>query len=196
MAESTRLSGDIGPDADSDLLNEKKFYERFYALHRDPILLPVFQEFGISVFRRSSVLEGLDTFLKTNKFSGQCCVEIGTCNGLTAIVLSRYFSHVVSYDIVPSDFKHEIAEFCCVKNITFVDCKGNEEKSALIESLTFDAAYVDGDHARDTKSDFDLVKRCGRVLFHEYWPAQPAVVNLVNGLSNVIKSGKFALWMA
>ena len=27
-----------------------------------------------------------------------------------------------------------------------------------------------------------LVKRCGRVLFHEYWPLQPPVWNLVNSL--------------
>jgi len=41
---------------------------------------------------------------------------------------------------------------------------------------------MDGDHTNDTEEDFGLVKSCGRVLFHEYWPLQPAVWNLVNSL--------------
>ena len=181
-----------------NLLNEEKlFYERFYALHRDKQLLSVFEKFGIAVFRRSSVLENFENIVIEFGFSGKRCVEIGTCNGLTALVLARYFDEVVTIDNTPNDTKREIASFCGVKNIRFVDCKDNAEKAAIINAIEFDCAYVDGDHAKDTKSDFDLVYRCGRVLFHEYWPAQPAVWNLVNELkSNVVTSGKFALWIA
>lgn len=181
----------------NDLLNgEKLFYDRFYALHYDPQLLSIFKTFGISVFRRSSVLEGFGRFLLGTKFTGHRCVEIGTCNGLTAIILARHFDEVVTIDVEPNDIKRQLAAHCGVKNIQFVDVANNADKAAVINRLKFDAAYVDGDHARDTASDFALVKRAGRVLFHEYWPAQPDVWNLVNGLRDgrVVTEGKLALW--
>lgn len=176
---------------------EKKFYERFYALHRDPLLLSIFNRFGIEVFRRSSVLENFEVFLGKADFNGSKCVEIGTCNGLTALVLARHFDEVVSIDNTPNKLKHEIAKFCGIGNITFIDVKNNIEKAAVIKGMTFDAAYVDGNHHEDTETDFGLVRRCGRVLFHEYWIAQPAVWGLVNKLKpKVFVSGKLALWTA
>ncbi len=70
----------------------------------------------------------------------------------------------------------------------------------MIEAIDrFDAAYVDGDHARDTATDFRLVQRCRRVLFHEYWPVQKPVVALVDRLraeGEVETEGKLALWTA
>jgi hypothetical protein len=178
----------------SELDEEKLFYERFWALHNDPVLLSVFKQFGIGVFRRSSVLEGFASFIKAKRFSGQRCIEIGSCKGLTALVLARYFDEVVSIDIVEDGDREAIANYCGVRNIRFVTVVNNEEKAAVINGLTFDGAYVDGDHARDTVTDFALVKRCGQVLFHEYWPAQPPVWNLVNSLGNAVTHGKLALW--
>lgn len=181
----------------SELDEEKLFYERFWALHRDPQLVEVVKAFGIGVFRRSSVLEGFAEFVGAHGFSGRRCIEIGTCNGLTALVLARYFDEVVTIDVVPNDVKRRIAEHLGVRNIRFVDVKDNAEKTHAIEALEFDAAYVDGDHAHDTETDFAMVQRSGRVLFHEYWPAQAAVMGLVDGLrsrGNVVTQGKLALW--
>lgn len=182
----------------SDLDDEKLFYERFLALHRDAQLVEVVKAFGIGVFRRSSVLEGFANFVATQSFSGRCCIEIGTCNGLTALVLARHFDEVVTIDVVPSDVKRRIAAHMGVKNIRFVDVRDNAEKATVIAGVTFDAAYVDGDHTNDTETDFALVKRAGRVLFHEFWLAQPAVVALVDRLRSqgrVVTQGKLALWM-
>lgn len=185
-------------DADTALLNaEKLFYERFQALHNDKALLAVFREFGIAAFRRSSVLEGFAKFVEANGFAGVRCVEIGTCKGLTALVLARHFDEVVSIDVVEDPDREAIAKHCKVKNVRFVTVSGNEEKARVIDGLTFEAAYVDGDHARDTATDFALVKRSGCVLFHEYWQAQPPVFNLVNSLKSsgdVVTNGKLALW--
>ena len=114
-------------------------------------------------------------------------------------MLARNFDEVVSVDIHPDAEKHEIVAYSGVKNIRFVDVKDNAEKARVIAGLKFDAAYVDGDHARDTQSDFDLVRRGGRVLFHEFWEAQPPVWNLVNDLrrqGRVVTKGKLALWSA
>lgn len=181
------------------LHDEKRFYQAFYALHRDKVLIDVFNKFGIESFRRSSVLEGFDEFLKETKFSGKRCVEIGTCKGITAVVLSRYFDEVVSIDILPDPMKYEIVEYLGIKNIKFYDVKNNAEKAKIINRIEFDAAYSDGDHANDTNEDFDLVKRCGRVLFHEYWEPQPPVVELVDSLKDkgqVQIKDKWALWTA
>lgn len=181
----------------SQLDDEKLFYERFFALHRDPVLVKIVEHFGIGVFRRSSVLEGFSAFLEENDFRGDTCVEIGTCKGLTALVLARFFYSVVSIDIVSDPHQQEIADFAGARNIEFVTVRDNAEKAKIVSSLSFNAAYVDGDHARDTESDFALVRRCGRVLFHEYWPAQPKVMELVDGLrvdGRVVSKGKLALW--
>lgn len=182
-----------------ELLDEKRFYDRFYALHHDPLLVRVYERFGIGVFRRSSVLEGFNDFARKNGFSGKRVVEIGTCHGLTAAVLSRWFGEVVTIDIEPNAKKRQIAEFLKIENVRFVDVKDNAEKATVIADLDFDAAFVDGDHARDTDSDVALVRRCGRVLLHENWAPQPAVVAAVNRLAiegHVVTAGKWALWSA
>lgn len=183
----------------SILDEEKLFYERFYALHRDPVLLQIVNEFGIGVFRRSSALEGFADFLRETRTGGGTCVEIGTCKGLTAIVLARFFERVVSIDIVPDPQRHEVAAAAGVSNVEFITVSNNKEKAAVIAGLSFDAAYVDGDHARDTETDFELVRACGRVIFHEYWRAQPKVMDLVQRLrasGTVVTRGKLALWTA
>lgn len=175
---------------------EKLFYERFWALLNDRDLMAVFRVYGPAAFRRSSVLEGFEPFIRAQGFRGKACVEIGTLKGLTAIVLSRYFDRVETIDVMDDPMKRQIAASLGIRNIVFHTVKDNAEKASLVDSLDFDGAYVDGDHARDTESDFALVRRCGQVLFHEHWPAQPAVMKLCGRLGNVATQGKFALWTA
>jgi SAM-dependent methyltransferases related to tRNA (uracil-5-)-methyltransferase len=179
----------------SELDQEKIFYERFWCLLRDRQLMAVFEKYGPEAFRRSSVLEGFESFIKGQGFGGKTCVEIGTLKGLTALVLSRYFERVVTIDIVDDPQKREIAAMLGVKNIGFVNVRDNEEKAEVLASVQFDAAFVDGDHHKDTDSDFSLVEKCGRVLFHEAWAAQPAVMNLLYGLpGTVVTQQKWAIW--
>ena len=60
----------------------------------------------------------------------------------------------------------------------------------------FDFAFIDGSHKYDdVKFDFECVKRCGRVLFHDYdCKRHPDVTKFVDELSNVIKGRPFAYW--
>lgn len=186
----------------SMLDDEKRFYDRFWALHGDPMLVRIFAEFGPEPFRRSSVLEGFEPLiLALARMGGRCAVEIGTWKGLSALVLSRHFKQVVSIDIEPDPDRKRVAAFAGVTNVRFETVADNAAKARLIEGLDFDFAYLDGDHAHDTETDFELARRCRQVLFHEYWPAQPAVVALVDRLaaddnSEVMTHGKFALWMS
>jgi hypothetical protein len=190
---------------DNDL--EKWFYahfqERVNALIGDPQMLRVWKKFGPEVFRRSAVLEGLDAFVKANGFGGSGCIEIGTCNGLTAVVLARYFKHVTTIDIAPNPVKHEILDFLNLsRRVKCINVKDNAEKAEVVRMFMdgeTEGAFVDGDHARDTETDFALVERCGQVLFHEHWAPQPPVVALVDRLracGTVATAGKWALWRA
>ncbi len=176
---------------------EKLIESRVNTIMCDPQLMLVHQKFGGAVFRRSSVYHGLAKFLVENHVRGKRCFEVGSWNGLTSIVLARHFDEVVSIDIAHNQIKHEIADALGVKNIQFIDIHDNDEKAKVARELKFDFAYLDGDHANDTYSDWDLTKHCGRVLFHECWNFQPPVWDLVHELpqDQVIYGGfGLALW--
>ena len=180
--------------------------ERFHALVKDSAkyfqndaqMLSIFNRFGADAFRRSSMFDGLEEFIQSRKFRGKKCVEIGTFNGITALILARYFEQVVSIDVFPHTAKHVILEHVGVKNVRFIDVPDNAAKAQFLNEVEFDAAYVDGDHG-DAETDFALVRRAGRVIFHEYWEQQKPVWDLVNRLKadgTVDVEGKLALWTA
>lgn len=163
-----------------------------------PYMKEIMRKFGKAAFGRSSACAEFESFIRrlckdraTNSaFAGgyplgKSCLEIGTFYGITAVLLSQFFERVVCVSVdLPRDqeMKRKIVEHLGIKNISFYDAKNNTDKAAFLHALKFDFCYMDGDHTNDTESDFALVKRCGRVLFHEYWPLQPAVWNLVNSL--------------
>lgn len=168
---------------------EKVIGDVQYGALANPALNQVLQQFGAEAFRRCSIMMEFEAFLKRVHAQlpkrRMTCLEVGTYNGMSAIVLSQYFDRVicVSVDDKPGELlKHDIVKALGIRNIRFFDCANNAEKAAVIGKLDFDFCYQDGDHLNDTHDDFALVKRCGRVLLHEYWPLQPAVWNLVNGL--------------
>lgn len=178
---------------------EKQTGARLQILLDDPILAKAWQHFGGGIFRRSSIFHGLGKFLAEQEVRGSRCFEIGTWNGLTAAILSRHFDEVVTVDVAHNEQKHEILNFLGVKNVRCIDIIDNIEKMRVAASLDFDFAYLDGDHANDTESDFAMVKHCGRVLFHECWPHQDPVWRLVNLLPDqeVTYGGAgLALWRA
>lgn len=168
LEEGNKLAGDIthGPFA-------------------NPLFKRVLQHFGKDAFARSSACMEFETFLQRINARGKCCLEIGTFYGVSAIVLSQYFDQVVcvTLDVAGArDMKYRMVNYLGIKNITFYDVGSNADKKKLVDMLDFDFAYSDGNHVEDTIDDWNMVKRCGRVLFHEYWPLQAPVFNLVNSL--------------
>ena len=153
-----------------------------------PMMLKILRAYGRRAFARSSACQGFIGFLDRIKAGegGGVALEIGTYHGITALLLAERFDKVISVSVDDEDpgrlLKRELAEFTGTKNIEFYDAKDNREKGEIVRALSFDFAYSDGDHMRDTIADWKLVNRCGRVLFHEVWPLQPAVWNLVNSL--------------
>lgn len=161
---------------------EKQVGQRVQTVLDSHDLLKVYQKYGAEVFRRSSVFHGLGRFLAENEIRGRLCFEIGTWNGLTAAVLSRHFDTVVTVDIAHNALKHEVLKHLGIKNVVCIDIEDNAHKARVAAKYDFDFAYLDGDHTNDTTSDFDLTKRCGRILFHECWPFQKPVWDLVQTL--------------
>ncbi len=162
---------------------EKQVGVRLQILLRDPQLMAVFDKFGGEAFRRSSVFHGLHQLLVDNDVRGKTCFEVGTWNGLTALVLSRFFDRVITVDIAHNEQKHEILKHAGVTNVRCFDIADNAEKAQIAAKFEFDCAYLDGDHAHDTESDWDITKHCGQVVFHEVWPFQPPVWDLVHSLN-------------
>lgn len=176
---------------------EKQVGDRVQIILRDPQLLSVYQRFGAEVLRRSSVFHGLDRFLLERGARGLRCFEVGTWNALTSVVLSRYFDEVVTVDIAHNALKHKVLEHLGITNVVCVDIRDNSHKASVANALNFDFAYLDGDHANDTATDWALTRGCGRVLFHEAWPWQEPVWSLVHSLPDreVAHNGMgLALW--
>jgi SAM-dependent methyltransferase len=173
---------------------EEFLSERMDAILQNPDLTKLYKEFGMSIFRRSSVFHGLEKFLRDNNISGKTCFEIGTFHGITAVVLSRFFDKVVTVDIIDNPYRQQVVDTLGIRNIEFLTIKDNNEKARIAEKLDFDFCHMDGNHRKDTLSDFELVKKCGRVLFHEYWKEQPVVWDLVNSLDKVVKAPPLAYW--
>ena len=176
---------------------EKQVGVRIQAILGDPMLSRVLEKFGVATFRRSAVLKGLRKFLTEQKVTGTRCFEIGTWNGLTAAVLSPFFEEVVTVDIAHNALKHEVLAFLGIKNVRCIDIESNLHKAEIAKKTSFDFAFLDGNHAKDTEADWDMTYHCGRVLFDEAWPFQEVVWKKVNQLphTQVVYGGAgLALW--
>lgn len=176
---------------------EKRVGRMLQIVLTDPDLMAIYQRFGGEVFRRSSVFHELKRFLLECNVKGDTCLEVGTWNGITAVVLSRFFRRVVSMDIFHNPVRHEILAHLGIDNVEFVDLADNDHKQQVVQELQFDFAYLDGNHANDTALDWMLTRRCGQVLFQECLPMQPPVYNLVRSLPphEVVYGGiGLALW--
>ncbi len=97
-------------------------------------------------------------------------VEIGTKYGVGTLLPAHYARHAITIDIIPRTEPIAVWSFFGVNNkIDYAVVKDNEEKAKYISDKNFDFAIIDGGHSyEDIQLDFELVKRCGRVLFHEY----------------------------
>lgn len=184
---------------------EKEVARRIQVFLCDRELVQIAESFGGEVFRRSSALYGLAGFLGANNVRAVRCLEVGTWTGITAQILSRFCGEVVTIDVVDRSEKYEIDRFVCGlrgldSSVKFVVSEPEKVSDAIMRERCgegFDMAFLDGDHAKETLSNWDAVKHCGQVLFHECWPSQPVVWNLVKSLPRdevTFGAFNFALW--
>lgn len=154
---------------------------------------------GAGVFER--VLGGRD--YKT-------VLEIGTYRGVAAAEMAQYCDRVITIDLKHGKLQQagetfDRAKFwrsLAIDNIDFYEVENDAEKAHLVSRLEFDFAFIDGAHDETIKNDFELVSRCGHVLFHDYddrgQPALNHVFDFVNSLPRhqVEILDIFALWIA
>lgn len=113
-------------------------------------------------------------------------VEIGTHKGVSAAYIAKFVDRVYTFDIKDYPIKHKVWEDIGVKyKIRSYIVKDRKEIKEWLDLIEFDFAFIDGCHRyKEVKKDFELVKRCGRVLFHDV-VALKGVKKFVSELGNV-----------
>lgn len=174
--------------------------DRIVSLYGDGIL----KKSAISIRDGYGVLESI---FADGYFSN--ILEIGTYKGIGAACLSQWCEKVFTVDLIQGRMENNQENFdreefwdsLGCKNIDLFLVKDNIEKSSLIQTLDFDIAFIDGGKD-DIAEDFEMVKHCGHVLFHDYddrgQPALNKVYDFVNSLpkEKVTITDIFALWTA
>lgn len=194
MAVAEQVMGDIiyypQERHQQDLVGEEDFY---------PDLM---KEFGFRILRGSAagwkdgrVYERtFRNYLKDIEIGH--AIEIGTWRGVSTAILAHYADKVTTVDIKYYDIAPHVWLWAGVKGkITYYVAENNKLKRKLLEETGFDFAFIDGDHSYEgVKYDFECVKKCGRVLFHDYTENCPGIIKFVDELEGVEKNDPFALW--
>jgi len=109
-------------------------------------------------------------------------LEIGTLRGWSAVCLAAFADTVITVDIAGESMPGMLRAAGCgaiaeqlidqaglVDRVIPLVVASDAAKAALVSRLSFDLAFIDGDHSRDGVAfDFAITRRCGSVLFHDY----------------------------
>jgi predicted O-methyltransferase YrrM len=161
---------------------------------------------GGNVRAQSAVGDGLCKVLHALvAVKPECCVEVGTLRGLSAVALAHFCGTVITIDVERQPELRQVLSLCprhIRDRICPVIIPDNDAKAALIQRLDFQFAYIDGGHTEGQVAlDFALTRRCGRVLFHDY-PASGSGCDGVKVVLDKVTDGvveprvPFAWWRA
>ena len=171
----------------------------------------IVEAYGPHVLKRSilSIREGAGVMEHFMAGRGiRTALEIGTYRGVGAAEMSQFADRVITIDLVHGRMeqlgekwdRQAFWRSLGIDNIELRLVRDDAEKAELIRSLEFDFAFVDGAHDQRVRDDFELVKRCGRVLFHDVdsrgKPELDHVYNFVMSLPRheLEQRDIFALW--
>lgn len=173
----------------------------------------IVEMYGAHTLRKSalSIRDGAGVFeqvLGGGKY--RTALEIGTYRGVAAAEMSRYVDRVITIDLKHGKLEKAGENFdrgafwqsLGIDNIDLHLIEDDAEKARLIAGLDFDFAFVDGAHDETVANDFELVRRCGAVLFHDVdkrgGVGQDHVYDFVMSLPKhqVTQIDIFALWQA
>ena len=96
-------------------------------------------------------------------------VEIGTYKGISAAWMAQFANKVITFDIKDYSEKYKLWEIFGLKNkIQFYKINNRIEIAKILKDIDFDFAFIDAAHnGSAVRRDFELVEKCGRVLFHD-----------------------------
>lgn len=161
---------------------------------------------GEAALRRSALRLGDGERILRDASEGRMhALEIGTYRGCTAAALAQWCVRVTTVDMIVGQFindrglaRESLWRALGLGNVDVILVSNDTEKARVLERLDFDFAFIDGAHdASSVAFDFNLVRRCGRVLFHDY-----ATGTGVKTVVDAVQSGhvnfmeNFALWTA
>lgn len=167
---------------------------------------------GVSLFKRSvlSIRHGagvIERIFDEGKYKR--CLEIGTYHGVSAAFIAMRCEHVMTMDLEHGQVESLGYSFdreafwrhMGVSNVEQILVADDAHKSTIIPTLDFDIAFIDGGK-NNIATDFELVKHCGTVLFHDVdkrgVKGQDAVYDFVMSLpaDEVQRLDIFAVWEA
>ena len=170
--------------------------------------------YGEKTLRKSAlnIRGGAGVFERVLSGKGyRTALEIGTYKGCATAEIAQYVDRVVTIDLRYGKLEQNGDTFdrrafwalLGVLNVSLYLVDDDEEKRRIVDALDFDFAFIDGGHdAVSVRRDFEMTRRCGRVLFHDYdysgAPEKDAVYDFVNSLpkDEVEAMDIFALWTA
>ena len=134
--------------------------------------------YGPKVLRKSAlgIRAGAGVFERVLSGKGyRTALEIGTYRGCSTAEIAQYVERVITIDLKHGKMEMNGEDFdrqafwksLGIDNIDLRLVKDDYEKRRLVDSLDFDFAFIDGAHDDGVRLDFELTKRCGRVLFHD-----------------------------
>jgi len=144
----------------------------------------------------------------------KCAVEIGTYLGISAAHMSLYADEVHTFDIIDYPERTKVWQDLKLTNVyfhlikprpgsrNFQDRMPDEPEAKdiaeVLKTIDYDFAFIDATHHNyvEVKSDFELVKSCGRVFFHDADPVGfPKVSQLIEEIG-AKRIGGLAYWQS
>lgn len=117
----------------------------------------------------------IELCLKLNPINGKkIAIESGTFHGVSAALLAEYFDEVHTFEIEKGYVKDKtlhdkVWQYLGIQDkIHFHLIKNDNEKKQILKNLDWSFGWVDGNHTVGTRKDFELLNKCGRILFHDY----------------------------
>jgi len=142
----------------------------------------------------------------------KCIVEIGTYLGISAAHMAKFADEVHTFDIIDYPERAKVWKDLKLTNVYFYLIKPREgsrnfqgkmpnnpdakDIKEVLEDIDFDFAFIDSTHHNyiEVRSDFELVKSCGRVFFHDADPVGfPKVAQVVDEIG-AKRIGGLAYW--
>jgi len=142
----------------------------------------------------------------------KCIVEIGTYLGISAAYMAKFAEEVHTFDIIDYPGRNKVWKDLNLNNVYFhlikprVGSRNFEDRmpnnpdakdiKKVLKDIDFDFAFIDSTHHDyiEVKSDFELVKSCGRVFFHDADPVDfPKVSQLIEEIG-AERIGGMAYW--
>lgn len=127
-------------------------------------------------------------------------LEIGTHHGVSSTIIAALGVDVVTLDIREYPLARRVwAHFGVEGGIIPLITEGDHHTAQIAKEIHFDAAFIDGCHAlASVRANFEAVKQCGRVIFHDYEHRlyRERTVAFVDALpyGRTTKLSPFAVW--